>query len=424
MTAKAVPTQPKLRFPEFSSDWIKADIDRFLQKSSLPIDVNPEQTYREIGVRSHGKGIFHKIADIGETLGDKRVFWVVPNALVLNIVFAWEQAVALTSENEAGFIASHRFPMFVARANRADTRFARDFFLRPRGKWLLELASPGGAGRNKTLGQSNFAEVPVVWPSQPEQRKVADFLGSVDERIKLSQRRRDALVQYKKGVMQHLFDRSLRFTRNNATAFPDWNACELGSVFDWVATNNLSREMLTYETGRVQNIHYGDIHGKFAARFRQSAESVPFIKHDVLPLNIREDAFCKRGDVVIVDASEDYADIGKAVEIIEVAPRSLVAGLHTYIARPKAGTLALGFSAYLFQSQALREQIMRIAQGISVLGISKPNLSKLGLCLPHPDEQRKIADFLGSVDDKIALASAKVIQMKAYKKGLLQQMFV
>jgi type I restriction enzyme S subunit len=182
--------------------------------------------------------------------------------------------------------------------------------------------------------------------------------------------------------------------------------------------------MLTDEPGTVQNIHYGDIHGRFASRFRQSVESAPFLKPGALPPNLRDEAFCQLGDVVIADASEDHADIGKAIEIIEVAPKSLIAGLHTYIARPRAGEIALGFSGYLFQTYALRRQIMRIAQGISVLGIPKPFLSKLKLRLPHPDEQRKIADCLGALDDKIAAVTAQVTQMQAFKKGLLQQMFV
>jgi type I restriction enzyme, S subunit len=424
MIGKNSSAQPALRFPEFSGDWIKADIDWFLEKSSKPVSVKSGQTYQEIGVRSHGKGIFHKTADIGETLGDKRVFWVVPNSLVLNIVFAWEQAVALTTDREAGFIASHRFPMFIPRENRADTRFARDFFLRPRGKWLLELASPGGAGRNKTLGQSNFAELPVVWPSQPEQKEIADFVGAVDGRIKMLQRRRDALARYKTGMMQRLFDQSLRFTRDDGSGFPDWESRDIGSIYDWIGTNSLSREMLTDEPGTMQNIHYGDIHGKFASRFRQSVAAAPFVKPHALPANLRGDAYCQPGDVVIADASEDHADIGKAIEIIEVAPKSLIAGLHTYIARPKSGEIALGFSGYLFQSFGLRRQIMRIAQGISVLGISKPNLSKLKLSLPHLDEQRKIADCLGALDNKIAVVTAQVKHMQAFKKGLLQQMFV
>lgn len=67
---------------------------------------------------------------------------------------------------------------------------------------------------------------------------------------------------------------------------------------------------------------------------------------------------------------------------------------------------------------------MRIAQGISVLGISKTSLSKLMIELPHPDEQRKIASFLSALDDKVAAMSAKIDAMQTFKKGLLQQMFV
>ena len=43
---------------------------------------------------------------------------------------------------------------------------------------------------------------------------------------------------------------------------------------------------------------------------------------------------------------------------------------------------------------------------------------------PHPDEQRKIAEFLGALDDKIAAVGAQVDHMQTFKKGLLQKMFV
>ncbi|MCP4121510.1 MAG: restriction endonuclease subunit S, partial [Bacteroidetes bacterium] len=129
-------------------------------------------------------------------------------------------------------------------------------------------------------------------------------------------------------------------------------------------------------------------------------------------------------DVVIADASEDYADIGKAIEIVELSDIPLIAGLHTYIARPVIGVLSVGFSGYLLRGANLRKQIMRIAQGISVLGISKGNLEKLMLKTPYPDEQQKIANFLSAIDKKIELASTEIEHAKAFKKGLLQQMFI
>ncbi len=134
-----------------------------------------------------------------------------------------------------------------------------------------------------------------------------------------------------------------------------------------------------------------------------------------------EEDYCKVGDVVIADASEDYSDIGKAIEIIELSTTPLVAGLHTFIARPPNGAIELGFSGYLLRSPNARKRIMRIAQGVSVLGLSKKELEKLPLELPHPKEQRKIADFLTAIDTKIQLIAAKFDQAQTLNKGLLRR---
>ena len=83
------------------------------------------------------------------------------------------------------------------------------------------------------------------------------------------------------------------------------------------------------------------------------------------------------GDIVVADASEDYADVGKAIEIIDVGDQKLVSGLHTYIARDRSGKLVLGFGGYLMQSENIRIQIKVLATGVSVLSISKGNLSKV-----------------------------------------------
>ncbi len=196
-----------------------------------------------------------------------------------------------------------------------------------------------------------------------------------------------------------------------------------GEIFTWVRTNNLSREHLSDEpAGDIQNIHYGDIHSKYRAQFRQSEECVPYI-NVTAPGSVSSSEYLKEGDVVIADASEDYADVGKSIEIMEVDGSPLVAGLHTYVARPKAGKIAPGFAGYLLQSAAVRAQIIRAAQGISVLGISKKNLEKVVLLLPTPDEQRRIAGTLSAVDAKIDALKAKKSALEDYKRGLMQKLF-
>ena len=105
-------SEPVMRFSDFKKPWETKPIERVLERRSTAVAVEPDTQYTQIGMRSHGKGIFHKDPVSGKSLGNKRVFWVHPECLVLNIVFAWEQAVGKTTERENGLIASHRFPMY------------------------------------------------------------------------------------------------------------------------------------------------------------------------------------------------------------------------------------------------------------------------------------------------------------------------
>ncbi len=200
-------TAPRLRFPEFrkAKAWRKRKISEVLAKTSIPVQVEPERTYREIGIRSHGKGVFHKEPVSGAVIADKRVFQVVEDALVLNIVFAWERAVATTSKDEVGMIASHRFPMYVPKSENCDVRFIKHALLTPQGKNLLGIASPGGAGRNRTLGQDIFEDSGIIIPGRGEQARIADCIRSVDDLIASQTANLESVKKHKRGLMQQLF---------------------------------------------------------------------------------------------------------------------------------------------------------------------------------------------------------------------------
>ena len=130
------------------------------------------------------------------------------------------------------------------------------------------------------------------------------------------------------------------------------------------------------------------------------------------------------GDLIIADASEDYADIGKTIELIDLKDKKVLAGLHTFLARPKTSKTAIGFFSYLLKSWNLRKQTMVIAQGSKVLSLSTTRVSKLKLKLPSIEEQEKIANYLSAIDVKIESVQQQIKKTQAFKKGLLQQMFV
>ena len=106
-------------------------------------------------------------------------------------------------------IASHRFPMYVAKTNKSDVNYIKYFFLTGKGKHLLGLASPGGAGRNKTLGQKEFDKLELLLPEKvEEQTRIAECLSSLDALINAQTQKIETLKTHKQGLMQQLFPSS------------------------------------------------------------------------------------------------------------------------------------------------------------------------------------------------------------------------
>jgi len=213
----------------------------------------------------------------------------------------------------------------------------------------------------------------------------------------------------------------LRFPEFQGSVY--WHLVPMEAVYTFRGNNPLSRDKLNYSTGSVKNIHYGDIHTKFSTHFDITKEKIPFINETELE-NIKHSSFCGEGDLLLADASEDLADIGKCIEIINLNGEKVVSGLHTILARPIRKQIALGFGAYLFQSGSVRRQIQREAQGAKVLGISPRRLQGLRLTLPPAlVEQQKIVDCLTSLDALTAAQERKVKALRIHKKGLMQQLF-
>jgi len=134
-----------------------------------PIKVDPRSSYSELGIRSFGKGTFHKPALTGLEGGSKRIFRIEPGDLVFNNVFAWEGAIAVARSDDSGRFGSHRYITCVPNAGVATPRFLCFFFLTDQGLDLIRAASPGGAGRNRTLNLTALDEIRVPVPPLEDQ---------------------------------------------------------------------------------------------------------------------------------------------------------------------------------------------------------------------------------------------------------------
>ena len=204
----------------------------------------------------------------------------------------------------------------------------------------------------------------------------------------------------------------------------EWETKKLGEVMDFKVTNSFSRENLNYKVGAVKNIHYGDIHTKFQTLFDVNKEVVPFINEEISLDRISDENYCREGDVIFADASEDLNDVGKSIEIVNVNGEKLLSGLHTLLARPKDHIFNLGFNGYLFKSNFVRTQIQKESQGSKVLSINVGRISKIDLSFPDLKEQEKITALLSLLDDRIYTQNKIIEQLETLIKGLCQKLIL
>ena len=196
-----------------------------------------------------------------------------------------------------------------------------------------------------------------------------------------------------------------------------WKVVRLGDVFDFLKTYTNSRESLN-DYDEISYIHYGEIHKKYKFYLDFRVASLPKIHQSKLG---DKPEFIKNGDLVIADASEDYIDIAKSVEIKNLEHKA-VAGLHTFLLRDKGDYFTDGYKGYILYELWVAKELKKKATGISVLGISKSNLLNLKIKLPPLDEQKKIAEILSTWDEAINLTINLIESKKQFKKALMQNL--
>ncbi|WP_299671618.1 restriction endonuclease subunit S [uncultured Polaribacter sp.] len=385
-----IKNKPLLRFPEFKSTWKENKISEIFERVVNPVDVDKTKKYQEIGIRSHGKGIFHKEQKLGVEIGNKRVFWVKENTFIVNIVFAWEQAVAKTTENEVGLIASHRFPMYEPIKNVLDLGFILYFFLRKKGKYVLELASPGGAGRNKTLGQKVFADTEITIPKFQEQAKIARFLNRLDSRINLIDKKLKKLKAYKIGVRRKIFSKELRFKDVYGNEFPDWKKMRIGDVLDYEQPTKYLVSNKDYN--KKYNTPVLTAGKKFILGYTKETDGI-FI--DNLPTII-------------------FDDFTTAFHFVDFPFKAKSSAMKMLI--PKGENVNMKF-----MYEAMKSLRFPIAQHKRFWISEYQNQIIL---YPNSEEQQKISDFFLDIDNSIQNLSDQLTKSKKFKKGLLQKMFV
>lgn len=197
----------------------------------------------------------------------------------------------------------------------------------------------------------------------------------------------------------------------------DWKTVPFSEIFSYHSTSNYSKAQMS-EDNEVGCIHYGLIHAIPQTNFS--------LKHGVKYYVTSQQAkyeLVRDGDVIMVDASEDLDGINKSVEVSEIGENKYIAGLHTYLLRDKKQQLADRYRGVILNSQVVKNQMLQLAVGMKVFGVSKTQLNKIKFPLPPTlTEQKAIASALSDVDALISKLDTLIAKKQAIKQGTMQQL--
>ena len=384
-------------------DWDVYMLGECLSRVERPVEVKPNELYTQIGIRSHGKGLFYKEPVTGAALGNKAVFWIEPDCFIVNIVFAWEQAIGKTTQSEVGMIGSHRFPMYRPVNDRVDIDYLISYFLTKRGTDILEAASPGGAGRNKTLGQERFLKSKIVLPPIEEQQKIAAILTTQDRVIELKEKRLAEKQRQKKYLMQQLLTGKKRLPGFSG----EWKNIKLCEVLSERKEKNVEQNLricsVAVQKGVVDQVEHL---GRSYAANDTSNYSVAHY-----------------GDIIYTKSpTGDFLyGIVKQNLLQETVAVSPLYGVFTPL------TFGLGYFLHTYFQSAIcaRNYLLPIVQkgAKNTINITNDTFISSKLYLPlDVEEQKAIADTFIAADREIDLLRQDIEQEKQKKKALMQML--
>ncbi len=140
------------------------------------VEVNLEETYYEIGVRSFGRGLFENPSFKGSDLTWQKPFWMREGDLLFSNIKAWEGAVGLIPVKYDGWVGSHRYITCLPNLEIIYPEFLYYYFRTFEGVEKLSSASPGTVDRNRTLNNKLLQQIEIPVPSLELQKEFVELL--------------------------------------------------------------------------------------------------------------------------------------------------------------------------------------------------------------------------------------------------------
>lgn len=274
-----------------------------------------------------------------------------------------------------------------------------------------QIENNAGGSTRFNVSQGILNNIIFLEPTYFEQIKISGFFEELDNNIILHQRKLSEVRKLKAGLLQKMFPKNgedspeVRFP-----GFTDaWEQRELCDLANFTKGSGYTKIDLRDIGSPI--ILYGRLYTNYEVLIEDVDTFVDIKENSVISLG---------GEVIVPSSGESAEDISRASV---VKKNGIILGGDLNIITPNELIDPVFLALAISNGEANRDMIKR-AQGKSVVHLRNSDLQKINLKFPHMQEQRRIVEVHLNLDHLISLHQRKLEHLQEQKKALLQQMFV
>lgn len=391
---------PELRFKGFEDEWEEKKLGNFLIRSN---DITTEHTDIPV-LTSSRKGLFFQSEYFNRKISaDDTTGYNILKKGYFTYRYMSDDSIFHFNINkliDIGLV-SPEYPVFTTNKN-LDSYFLENHL--NNSLQFFKFCKMQKKGGTRTRLYFNVLETyKIKIPSIQEQKKIAQFFTLIDKKIEKQSEKVEALKTYKKGIMQKIFKQEIRFKDENGKEYPEWEKKRLGEILR--ERKLYCKKGLDYPHVTLSKDGIYDKSERYDRDFLVKNDNKDYkvtLKNDICynPANLKFGVICrnKYGSAI-------FSPIYVTFEIINC--NSI-------------------FIEHLVTRSNFINKVRKYEEGTVYerMSVKPENLLKFNIKIPDLREQTKIAEFLTTIDEKMDKEEKKLEELKVWKKGLLQKMFV
>ncbi len=391
---------PELRFPEFKEEWKKTQLQEFTKIN--PNNGNIPNNFYYIDLESISKGeISSPFKLLNKNGAPSRAQRYLKKGNVLFQTVRPYQKNNYYFNLDGDYVASTGYAVL-------DTKESNYFIyqLIHTDNFVNTVLRRCTGTSYPAIGTEDLKTIFIKTPTLPEQQKISSFLSLIDRKIELLNKKKELLEIYKKGVMQKIFNRDIRFKDINGNNYPEWEEKRLGEILQ-----------------------------EYVERTRDENQ-FPILSSTKDGLFLQEEYFNKE---IASENNIGYKILRK--NQIVFSPQNLWLGNINFNEKYEAGIVSPSYKIFnvdgtkiypLFLKYIIKlprmiyEYMTSSEQGASIVrrNLNMDLFKQIKIKVPCKKEQKEIYEYLEKITSLTVLTKNNLKQISLFKKGLLQKMFI